>query len=197
MAAMSERRRWFAVLLFTASGILACSGTEEPRLQPPPSDHTPTCIHRDETSAASFTLPGVTPVPYPSPRGGHVDPELDVPAFPGATEIDGFEAHGLSVQAFEARTTEAELFRFFEDELGGRGFNLTASSGGPAGGHSCTFDRPGESPVSPRPIVVVSTRWTDREGERTSPAPGFQGAGARFLPPAEGVIWFWVSTGRR
>ena len=193
---MNERRLWTATLLL-ACGTLACSGNDEPRLQPPPSDFRPTCIHRDDTPAASFTLPGVTPVPYPTPRNTRVEPRVDVPVFPGAREIDGFDAHGLAVQAFEARTTEAELFRFFEDELRERGFSLRGSSGGPTGGHSCTFDRPGNSPVSPRPTVMVSTRWTDREGERTSPAPGFQGAGARFLRPAEDVIWFWVSTGLR
>jgi hypothetical protein len=141
-------------------------------------------------------MPGVTPVPFPTPQGDRVDPQIDIPVFPGAREIDGFEAHDLAVQVFEARTTEAELFRFFEEELDERGFTLTGSSGGPADGHSCTFVQPGGSQIPPRPIVIVSTIWTEREGERTSPAPGFQGVGARYLPPAEGVIWFWVSTGR-
>jgi hypothetical protein len=176
---------------------MACSGSDDhlPQFGPPP-DHDPKCIPEGETPPASFTMPGVTPVPFPTPEGGHVEPQVEVPVFPGATEIDGFEAHGLAVQAFEARTTEAELFRFFEDELDERGSSLTSSSGGPASGRSCTFVDPGGSQQPPRPIVVISTQWTDREGERTSPAPGFQGVGARYLPPAEGLIWFWVSTGR-
>lgn len=194
---MNERRPWIGALLLVAGATLACGGADERRLQPPPSDSTPTCIPTDATPPASFTMPGVTPVPYPTPRGGHVEPDIDLPVFPGAREIDGFEAHDLAVQSFEARATEADLFRFFEQELGELGFTLRASSGNDASGRSCTFVHSDAGVQPPRPIVIVTTHWVDREGERTSPAPGFQGVGARFLPPADGVIWFWVSTGQR
>ncbi|MGH2609685.1 MAG: hypothetical protein ACRDHF_11455 [Tepidiformaceae bacterium] len=137
----------------------------------------------------------VTPVPYPTPRGERVEPEFDVPAFPGSREIDGFEKDGWTTQVFEAEATEEELFDFYEDVLFDRHMVMTGIGHGPAG-RRCTFVPYWErSGPRPGPVVVISTEWTPPgEREPGTPPPGYQGKGVQFAPPAPGVLWYFVTT---
>ncbi|MEX0783913.1 MAG: hypothetical protein WD557_14830 [Dehalococcoidia bacterium] len=158
------------------------------------------CI-RDDVGFAPTGVPWVfgspTTVPYPTPGGGRVAPSFDVPVFPGATEIDGFELDRHNVQVFEAVATQEELFEFFEEEMLERDMVARGAGQGPTGRH-CTFG-PYYAPrilTGSEPIVQVTTNWVYREGEERGYRPGSPGGTLPFEGPDEGVLWYFVLTRR-
>lgn len=134
-------------------------------------------------------------VPYPAPAGGHVDPEIPVPIFPGAVEIDGFRVRRSSVQVFETSASKDEVLAFYDREMAQAGWALTGGGTSPAG-VTCRFMLPRDQVYTPpKHWVEVSTAYLGREqpGPET-PTPGFRGKGVPFAPPAPGTTWFSITT---
>ena len=136
---------------------------------------------------------GTTPIPYPAPRGERVTPQLSLPTFPGAQEIDGYTStRGRAVgavQMFATDASESAVLQFFEKYLLANGFRPTGGGSGVVGERH-GYVKGGDS-------VLISTEYIPRpEDELPSGALpyGFQGKGVRFLLGNDGKLWFFVVT---
>jgi len=138
--------------------------------------------------------PAVTPLPYPSPRGERVAPQVSgLPSYPGAEEIDGFakEINGTTaaVQMFATVDSDRQVLDFFESQLTAAGFRKTGGGFGVAGeqwGYLRGRDR-----------VMVSTEYIPRPEDERPPREvpyGFQGKGVRFVDRVDNKTWFFIVT---
>ena len=136
-----------------------------------------------------------TPVPFPTPMGERVQPMVaGVPAYPRATEIDGFVLQEteympvLHVQVFETADFQSQVFSYLVNELELLGWRATGGGHG-VSGRSATF-------VSPTGgLVTVSTIYVAREEDQdVQPPPGFRGKGVPFEERIDGKSRFWIMT---
>jgi DNA-binding CsgD family transcriptional regulator len=94
------------------SGRRPANATEFPSGTPPP----------EPTMTFASPEPRLTPVPYPSPRGETIQPQVQgLPAYRGAEEIDGFtkEFNGVqaAVQMFATTDSEQQVVEFYKSGL--------------------------------------------------------------------------------
>ncbi len=111
-----------------------------------------------------------------------------LPAYPGATEIDGFmKPEGdvqSSVQMFSTLDYGGSVIAFFNERLLAQGFTLTSTSQSPAGEQ--------RGYIRGRDRVMVSTQYVARPGDEQKlggPLYAYP-----VLPGADGSTWFFVVT---
>jgi hypothetical protein len=161
----------------------------------PSAFETPFGVPASETPL-TFASPdlAVTPLPYPSPRGQRVTPQVaGLPSYPGADEIDGFtkQINGApaAVQMFATVDRDRQVLDFFESELTAAGFRKTSGGLGVAGEQWAY--------LRGRDRVMVSTEYMARPADERGPGEvpyGFQGKGERFVDRVNGKTWFFLVT---
>src|SRR5687768_14541348 len=116
------RLTWGSLTLTASLAVVACGSGSDQRPRIP--DHLRDVVREESTCSPRLPVAPSTGyhfredgAPYPTPAGNRVEPSVEVPRYPGAVEVDGFQTDRWNVQVFEVDATERELFGFFEKAM--------------------------------------------------------------------------------